>query len=135
MSAPVYDEALTSAIYDGGRHSVPVTAADDATVYYNGSLSVPYYTEPGTYLITVSVEKRNYVTVTIEIRLTISKSVYTVVPNQVPGTLRYGDALPALTSNSTLGSIALDPGQTLMPGDNTYTWTFTPYDADFYRYY
>ena len=135
MSAPVYDEALTSVIYDGGRHSVPVTAADDATVYYNGSLSVPYYTEPGTYLITVSVEKRNYVTVTIEIRLTISKSVYTVVPNQVPGTLRYGDALPALTSNSTLGSIALDPGQTLMPGDNTYTWTFTPYDADFYRYY
>ena len=135
MSAPVYDESLTSVIYDGGRHSVPVTAADDATVYYNGSLSVPYYTEPGTYLITVSVEKRNYVTVTIEIRLTISKSVYTVVPNQVPGTLRYGDALPALTSNSTLGSIALDPGQTLMPGDNTYTWTFTPYDADFYRYY
>lgn len=135
MSAPVYDEALTSVIYDGGRHSVPVTAADDATVYYNGSLSVPYYTEPGTYLITVSVEKRNYVTVTFEIRLTISKSVYTVVPNQVPGTLRYGDALPALTSNSTLGSIALDPGQTLMPGDNTYTWTFTPYDADFYRYY
>ncbi len=135
MSAPVYDEALTSVIYDGGRHSVPVTAADDAAVYYNGSLSVPYYTEPGTYLISVSVEKRNYVTVTFEIRLTISKSVYTVVPNQVPGTLRYGDALPALTSNSTLGSIALDPGQTLMPGDNTYTWTFTPYDADFYRYY
>ena len=135
MSAPVYDEALTSVIYDGARHSVPVTAAADATVYYNGSQSVPYYVEPGTYLITVSVEKRNYVTVTFEIRLTISKSVYTVVPNQVPGTLRYGDALPALTSNSTLGTITLDPGQTLMPGDNTYTWTFTPYDADFYRYY
>ena len=135
MSAPVYDEALTSVVYDGGRHSVPVTAAADATVYYNGSLSVPYYVEPGTYLITVRAEKRNYVTVTVEIRLTISKSVYTVVPNQVPGTLKYGDPLPALTSNSTLGSIALDPGQTLMPGDNTYTWTFTPYEADFYRYY
>lgn len=135
MSAPVYDEALTSVVYDGGRHSVPVTAAADATVYYNGSLSVPYYVEPGTYLITVRAEKRNYVTVTVEIRLTISKRVYTVVPNQVPGTLKYGDPLPALTSNSTLGSIALDPGQTLMPGDNTYTWTFTPYEADFYRYY
>ena len=37
--------------------------------------------------------------------------------------------------DSTLGYIALDPGQVLLPSVTTYTWTFTPYSQDFYRYY
>lgn len=123
-------------IYDGAKHYVELTDVErGAKVSYAGSQTAPYFVEPGTYSVIATVSKPNYVSLEVELTLTITKAKYVVYPLDVPGSLEYGDALPSLMCDSTLGYIALDPGQVLLPSVTTYTWTFTPYSQDFYRYY
>ena len=49
------------------------------------------------------------------------------------GDLFVGDALPAITTTTTGGTITIDDGQTLIAGTNYYDWTFVPNNTtDYY---
>ncbi|MBO5775926.1 MAG: hypothetical protein J6R35_00975, partial [Clostridia bacterium] len=124
-------------IYDGQKHYLALDNVEQgAEVKYVGYEVAPFFVAPGSYAVTAIVSKLpNYISQEVELTLTIGKAVYTVKANEVPGTLTYGDKLPALTCNSDLGYITLDAGQILLPNVTTYTWTFTPYSEDFYAYY
>ncbi len=123
-------------VYDGLKHYLELKNVErGAKVTYSGSTTAPYFREPGIYSVIATVRKENYVSQEVELTMVIAKAKYQVNVFEVPGTLTYGDALPALRCDSQEGTVALDPGQILLPNVTTYTWTFTPYDQSFYKYY
>ncbi|MBQ8178804.1 MAG: hypothetical protein IJ033_06415 [Clostridia bacterium] len=123
-------------IYDGAKHYLELKDVErGASISYSGSETAPYFVEPGTYSVIAIVSKPNHVSLEVELKLTIAKAKYEVNAFEVPGTLKYGDALPSLLCDSNLGTIALDPTQVLLPSVTTYTWTFTPYSQEFYKFY
>jgi len=123
-------------VYDGLKHYLELKNVErGAKVTYSGSTTAPYFREPGIYSVIATVSKENYVSQEVELTMVIAKAKYQVNVFEVPGTLTYGDALPALRCDSQEGTVALDPGQILLPNVTTYTWTFTPYDQSFYKYY
>ena len=134
--APIVFVRGEDIVYDGLKHYLELKNVErGAKVTYSGSTTAPYFREPGIYSVIATVTKDNYVSQEVELILVITKAKYEVNALEVPGTLTYGDPLPALRTDSQLGTIALDPGQVLLPGVTTYTWTFTPYDQEFYRFY
>ena len=134
--APVVFERGDDVTYDGLKHYLELKEVErGAKVTYGGSSTAPYFVEPGIYTITALVSKDNYVSQEVELTLVIKKAKYNVNAQKFSGTMTYGDALPDIMCDSKDGSIALDPGQILLPGVTTYTWTFTPYSQDFYKFY
>lgn len=129
-------EPVSGIVYDGKKHTLSlIDVPTGATVTYDGSPIAPTFEMPGTYVVIAVVSKANYIDTEVELSLTISRAPFSITPNEVPGTLRYGDPLPNLTANTTLGTISLDAGQILDPNVTTYTWTFEPSDDNFYIYY
>ena len=136
LMAPIVFERGEDIVYDGLKHYLELKNVErGAKVTYSGSTTAPYFREPGIYSVIATVSKDNYVSQQVELTLVITKAKYQVNALEVPGTLTYGDPLPALRCDSELGSIALDPGQVLLPTVTTYTWTFTPYNQEFYKLY
>ena len=134
MNAPTYDHASAVVVYDGLAHTIEIVPDEGATVEY---VTATRFVEPGTYTIGANVTRgSNYYDIYFEATLVINKAVFSVSPAAYTAKLSYGDPLPQLASDTELGYIALDPDQTLMPGDLSYTWTFYPYDnASFYARY
>ncbi|MBR3685272.1 MAG: hypothetical protein IKL86_03265 [Clostridia bacterium] len=136
LMEPIVVEESKPIIYDGAKHYLELKNVErGASVSYAGSETAPYFVEPGTYSVIAIVSKPNHVSLEVELKLTITKAKYIVTALEVPGTLKYGDALPSLICDSNLGTIALDPTQVLLPSVTTYTWTFTPYSQEFYKFY
>lgn len=126
----------TGIVYDGKEHKLALTdLPSGVTVTYDGKENAPSFVNPGTYVVTAVVSRANYNDAEIELSLTINKCPFDIKPDEVPGTLTYGDPLPVLTADTTLGKIQLDAGQILDPSITTYTWTFVPNDTDFYTFY
>ncbi|MCL2061094.1 MAG: leucine-rich repeat protein [Firmicutes bacterium] len=76
-------------------------------------------------------DTNNFTTVTGTILLTVNQAVISVAqPVYAGAALTYGDPLPAITTSTTGGAVALDENQTLSAGTHPYTWTFTPADTD-----
>lgn len=126
----------TGIVYDGKEHKLALTdLPSGVTVTYDGKENAPSFVNPGTYVVTAVVSRANYKDAEIELSLTINKCPFDIKPDEVPGTLTYGDPLPVLTADTTLGKIQLDAGQILDPSITTYTWTFVPNDTDFYTFY
>lgn len=136
LMEPIVVEESKPIIYDGAKHYLELKNVErGASVSYAGSETAPYFVEPGTYSVIAIVSKPNHVSLEVELKLTITKAKYIVTALEVPGTLKYGDALPSLICDSNLGTIALDPTQVLLPSVTTYTWIFTPYSQEFYKFY
>ncbi len=134
--APIVFERGDDIVYDGFKHYLELKNVErGAKVTYSGSSTAPYFVEPGIYSIIATVSKDNYVSQEVELTIVITKAKYSLNVLDVPGTLTYGDALPALRTDSQDGTVALDPGQVLLPGVTTYTWTFTPHSQEFYKFY
>ncbi|MDR1093540.1 MAG: leucine-rich repeat domain-containing protein, partial [Clostridiales bacterium] len=65
---------------------------------------------------------------------TVVKARFDIAPPTYNGgTLAYGDALPAVTTATRGGAVALNAGQALAVGTGNYDWTFTPDDAANYE--
>ncbi len=136
VMAPIVFVRGEDIVYDGLKHYLELKNVErGAKVTYSGSTTAPYFREPGIYSIIATVSKDNYVSQEVELTLVITKAKYEVNALEVPGTLTYGDPLPALRCDSQLGTITLDPGQVLLPTVTTYTWTFTPHSQEFYKFY
>ncbi len=136
VMAPIVVEKVENIVYDGAKHILELKNVErGATVTYAGGDSAPYFVAPGTYSVIAVVSKPNYVSQEVELRMTIAKALYTVTALEVPGSLKYGDALPELRCDSDLGTIKLDTNQILSPLQEIYTWTFTPNSSDFFKYY
>ena len=134
--APITFTRGEDIVYDGLKHYLELKNVErGAKVTYAGSTTAPYFREPGIYSVIATVSKENYVSQEVELTMVIAKAKYQVNVFEVPGTLTYGDALPTLRCDSQEGTVALDPGQVLLPNVTTYTWTFTPYNQEFYKYY
>ena len=133
MDMPTYDVSTARVVYDGLAHTIQIVPDEGASVTY---MTATRFVEPGTYTIGALVTRPNYFDIYFEVTLVIDRAVYNAAPDAYTGTLVYGDPLPELTTSSTLGYIALDPEQVLMPGESAYTWTFYPYDPEnFYMRY
>lgn len=133
MNMPTYDLSSANVVYDGLAHTIVIVPDEGAQVEY---VTATRFVEPGTYTIGALVTRPNYLDIYFEATLVINKAVYSVTPAAYTGTLVYGDTLPELSANTDLGYVALDPDQILMPGENSYNWTFYPYDPEsFYSRY
>lgn len=133
MNLPTYDLSSANVVYDGLAHTIVIVPDEGAQVEY---VTATRFVEPGTYTIGALVTRPNYLDIYFEATLVINKAVYSVTPAAYTGTLVYGDTLPELSANTDLGYVALDPDQILMPGENSYNWTFYPYDPEsFYSRY
>ena len=133
MNMPTYDLSSANVVYDGLAHTIVIVPDEGAQVEY---VTATRFVEPGTYTIGALVTRPNYQDIYFEATLVINKAVYSVTPAAYTGTLVYGDTLPELSANTDLGYVALDPDQILMPGENSYNWTFYPYDPEsFYSRY
>lgn len=133
MNLPTYDLSSANVVYDGLAHTIVIVPDEGAQVEY---VTATRFVEPGTYTIGALVTRPNYLDIYFEATLVINKAVYSVTPAAYTGTLVYGDKLPELSANTDLGYVALDPDQILMPGENSYNWTFYPYDPEsFYSRY
>lgn len=133
MNMPTYDLSSANVVYDGLAHTIVIVPDEGAQVEY---VTATRFVEPGTYTIGALVTRPNYQDIYFEATLVINKAVYSVTPAAYTGTLVYGDKLPELSANTDLGYVALDPDQILMPGENSYNWTFYPYDPEsFYSRY
>ena len=133
MDMPTYDVSTARVVYDGLAHTIQIVPDEGASVTY---MTATRFVEPGTYTIGALITRPNYFDIYFEVTLVIDRAVYNVAPDAYTGELVYGDPLPELTTSSTLGYIALDPEQVLMPGESAYTWTFYPYDPEnFYMRY
>ncbi len=133
MDMPTYDLSTARVVYDGLAHTIQIVPDEGASVTY---MTATRFVEPGTYTIGALVTRPNYFDIYFEVTLVIDRAVYNAAPDAYTGELVYGDPLPELTTSSTLGYIALDPEQVLMPGESAYTWTFYPYDPEnFYMRY
>lgn len=51
------------------------------------------------------------------------------IPNEI---YVYGDKMPAITTDSTLGRVSFVEGQTLSAGEKEYSWTFIPFNESYY---
>lgn len=118
--------------YNGKEHQIIVSSyAVGSTISYD---SPTLYTARGTYRVIATISKTNYYNEILSATLTIVKGQFDVTVLPLSDVYYYGDALPALVSNnSTNGVAALDEGQILIPGEHSYTWTFTPYDTENYN--
>ena len=133
MDMPTYDVSTARVVYDGLAHTIQIVPDEGASVTY---MTATRFVEPGTYTIGALITRPNYFDIYFEVTLVIDRAVYNAAPDAYTGELVYGDPLPELTTSSTLGYIALDPEQVLMPGESAYTWTFYPYDPEnFYMRY
>ncbi|MDE7264997.1 MAG: bacterial Ig-like domain-containing protein, partial [Clostridia bacterium] len=150
-------------VYDGKQHAATATAKkmdgtplvvgtdidfsytyykDGDSVYENGSTNPP--TNAGTYKLVVSIkptyneEYKPYDTVEFEYLIEKAEPVCNPVRKGNATTLYVGSVLPEIVAGNlsdTKGTYAWNEGQSILLGENTYYYTFTPTDSDNYKEY
>jgi len=97
-AAEITYSAPEAVIYDTNAHTpTPLVLTDGVAISYSQdgttfSETAPEFTDAGTYMLTIKLEKENYDTVTKEISFVINKRALSV--KVIPNEISEGDALP-----------------------------------------
>lgn len=116
----VGDTVLTDA-------SVQYTSKDEtvATVDENGVVTA---VGAGETQIVASVGEKS-----VSFTVTVSKHTLQIEVSVPDLDYVFGDKMPAIFTDSELGTVRFAEGQTLTAGDKEYTWEFVPFDEDYYQ--
>ena len=134
------DEDVT---YDGTSHNIEVVAGDDAipydsVTYVREGAEFDGATEPGTYVITVTLKKDGYNDWTRTATLTINKASGTEEPGyevpsiNAPEEYAEGKTLADFPLPEGSGWAWADPATPVEEGTHTYPANYTPTDDDHY---
>lgn len=107
--------------------SVQYTSKDEtvATVNENGVVTA---VGAGETQILASVGEKS-----VSFTVTVSKHTLQIEVSVPDLDYVFGDKMPAIFTDSELGTVRFAEGQTLTAGDKEYTWEFVPFDEDYYQ--
>lgn len=107
--------------------SVQYTSKDEtvATVDENGVVTA---VGAGETQILASVGEKS-----VSFTVTVSKHTLQIEVSVPDLDYVFGDKMPAIFTDSELGTVRFAEGQTLTAGDKEYTWEFVPFDEDYYQ--
>ena len=107
--------------------SVQFTSKDEtvATVDENGVVTA---VGAGETQILASVGEKS-----VSFTVTVSKHTLQIEVSVPDLDYVFGDKMPAIFTDSELGTVRFAEGQTLTAGDKEYTWEFVPFDEDYYQ--